>query len=99
MFQNYTISNSKFSVSRRDTYYHSYKNLPALKGKIERLNIHANINEDIIDIKSELETMNEAAKGLDIQVEVDRGMMTTARNKFTDAIFMKILDWTLTVFP
>ena len=28
MFQNYTISNSKFSVSRRDTYYHSYKNLP-----------------------------------------------------------------------
>ena len=41
----------------------------ALKGKIERLNIHANINEDIIDIKSELETMNEAAKGLDIQVE------------------------------
>ena len=33
--------------------------------------------------------MNEAAKGLDIQVEVDRGMMTTARNKFTYAIFMK----------
>ena len=44
----------------------------ALKGKIERLNIHANINEDIIDIKSQLETMCEAAKGLDIEVEVDR---------------------------
>ena len=38
----------------------------ALKDKIERLNIHANINEDIIDIKSELETMNEAAKSLDV---------------------------------
>ena len=61
----------------------------ALKDKIERLNIHDNINEDINDIKSELETMNEAAKGLAIEVEVDRGMMTTARNKFTDAIFMK----------
>ena len=41
----------------------------ALKGKIERLNINANIIDDIIDIKSVLETMNEAAKGLDIQVE------------------------------
>ena len=61
----------------------------ALKGKIERLNIHDDINKDIIDIKSELETNNEDAKGLYIQVEVDRGMMTTARNKFTDAIFMK----------
>ena len=29
----------------------------ALKGKIEKLNIHENINEDIIDIKSELETI------------------------------------------
>ena len=55
----------------------------ALKGKIEKLNIHENINEDIIDIKSELETIKEAQKGLDIQVEVDRGMMTTTRNMFT----------------
>ena len=61
----------------------------ALKGKIEKLKIHENINEDIIDIKSELETLKKAQKGIDIQVEVDRGMMTTARNKFTDAIFMK----------
>ena len=29
----------------------------ALKGKIEKLKIHENINEDIIDIKSELETI------------------------------------------
>ena len=53
----------------------------ALKGKIEKLNIHENINEDIL--KSELETIKEAQKGLDIQVKVDRGMMTTTRNMFT----------------
>ena len=34
MIQNDTISNSKFSVSRRDTYYHSYKNLPPVWGSI-----------------------------------------------------------------
>ena len=28
MFQNDTIGNPKFSVSRRDMYYHSYRNLP-----------------------------------------------------------------------
>ena len=61
-----------------------------MKDKIEKkLNIHENINDDIIDIKSELEAITEAEKGLDIQVEVDRGMMTTARNKFTYGIFMK----------
>lgn len=30
MFQNYTHYNSKFSVSRRNAYYHSYKNLPTV---------------------------------------------------------------------
>ena len=30
MFRNYTTGNPKFSVSRHDTYYHSYKNLPGV---------------------------------------------------------------------
>ena len=34
MFQNDTIDNPQFSVSQRDTYYHSYKNLPTILSQL-----------------------------------------------------------------
>ena len=61
----------------------------AMKNQIEMLSIDDDIEEDIMTITSDLQALKEASKNIEIKVEVDKGMMTTARNKLIDAIFMK----------
>ena len=66
-----------------------FKVAPSFPGGTSQVCIDDDIEEDIMTITSDRQALKEASKNIEIKVEVDKGMMTTARNKLIDAIFMK----------